>query len=34
VPDNVVVRTGYALSPCGDDIVVCRDQAVNICELI
>lgn len=34
VPGNVVVRTGYALSPCGDDIVVCRDQAVNVCELI
>jgi hypothetical protein len=33
-PTQVVVRTGYALSPCGDDIVVCRDQAVNICELI
>jgi hypothetical protein len=32
--DRVVVRTGYALSPCGDDIVVCRDHAVNICELI
>jgi hypothetical protein len=33
-PQQVVVRTGYALSPCGDDIIVCRDQAVNICELI
>jgi hypothetical protein len=32
--DRVVVRTGYALSPCGDDIVVCRDASVNICELI
>jgi hypothetical protein len=32
--DHVVVRTGYALSPCGDDIVVCRDVAVNMCELI
>src|SRR5215208_3837530 len=31
---NVVVRTGYALSPCGDDIVVCNDQSVNVCELI
>jgi hypothetical protein len=32
--DSVVVRTGYALSPCGDDIVVCKDATVNICELI
>src|SRR5262245_30706480 len=32
--DHVVVRTGYALSPCGDDIIVCRDASVNICELI
>jgi hypothetical protein len=31
---QVVVRTGYALSPCGDDIVVCKDHAVNVCELI
>ena len=31
---NVVVRTGYALSPCGDDIVVCNDHSVNVCELI
>src|SRR5512134_2547592 len=31
---NVVVRTGYALSPCGDDIVVCKDHSVNVCELI
>jgi hypothetical protein len=31
---NVVVRTGYALSPCGDDIVLCGDQSVNVCDLI
>jgi hypothetical protein len=31
---NVVVRTGYALSPCGDDIIVCKDSSVNVCELI
>ncbi len=31
---NVVVRTGYALSPCGDDIIVCNDHSVNVCELI
>jgi hypothetical protein len=33
-PANVVVRAGYALSPCGDDIVLCGDQTVNVCELI
>ena len=33
-PESVVVRSGYALSPCGDDIVVCGDQSVNICDLI
>jgi len=31
---GVVVRTGYALSPCGDDIVVCNDTAVDLCRLI
>jgi hypothetical protein len=31
---HVVVRAGYALSPCGDDIVVCNDHSVNVCELI
>jgi len=30
----VAVKSGYALSPCGDDIVVCQDEAVNVCELI
>ena len=30
----VNVKSGYALSPCGDDIVLCADQAVNVCELI
>jgi len=30
----VTVKSGYALSPCGDDIVVCNDQSVNVCELI
>lgn len=33
-PQQVLVGTGYALAPCGDDIVVCNKQAVNICELI
>ncbi len=32
--DRVTVRTGYALSPCGDDIIVCRDEVVDVCELI
>src|SRR4051812_7846140 len=30
----VTVTAGYALSPCGDDIVVCRDEAVNVGDLI
>jgi hypothetical protein len=30
----VTVRPGHALSPCGEDIVVCRDDSVNVCELI
>jgi hypothetical protein len=30
----VTVRSGYALSPCGEDIIVCKDDVVNICELI
>lgn len=30
----VTVKSGYALSPCGDDIIVCQDEAVNICDLI
>lgn len=33
-PRSVIVRTGYALSPCGDDIVVCEDQSVDVCDLI
>jgi hypothetical protein len=31
---HVIVRTGYALSPCGDDIIVCNPQSVDICALI
>lgn len=31
---GVTVRTGYALSPCGEDIVVCADAPVDICALI
>jgi hypothetical protein len=31
---GVVVRPGYALAPCGEDIVVCNDQTVDVCALI
>src|SRR6266852_3414904 len=30
----VTVRTGYALSQCGEDIIVCRDVTVDVCALI
>ncbi|MEP6832325.1 MAG: hypothetical protein ABJB74_02980 [Gemmatimonas sp.] len=32
--NGVVVKPGYALSPCGEDIVVCQETAVDICALI
>jgi hypothetical protein len=32
--DKVTVRGGYALSPCGEDIIVCNNVTVNVCELI
>ena len=33
--ENLVkVSAGYALSPCGDDIVVCEDDEVDVCALI
>ncbi|MBN1439688.1 MAG: hypothetical protein JW929_09785 [Anaerolineales bacterium] len=32
--DQVTVRKGYALSPCGDDITVCADVTVPVCDLI
>jgi hypothetical protein len=31
---HVVVKPGYALSPCGNDIVVCKEQSVDVCDLI
>jgi hypothetical protein len=31
---QVTVKSGYALSPCGDDIVLCADDVVNVCDLI
>jgi len=27
---QVIVKAGYALSPCGEDIIVCDDQSVDI----
>jgi hypothetical protein len=32
--DRVTVRSGYALSPCGDDIILCKDDVALICDLI
>jgi hypothetical protein len=31
---TVTVRTGFAIGPCGEDIVVCADTAVDVAELI
>jgi hypothetical protein len=31
---RVLVKPGYALSPCGNDIIVCRNESVDICDLI
>lgn len=31
---GVLVKPGYALSPCGNDIVVCKPEAVDVCALI
>jgi len=31
---SVMVRPGYALSPCGEDVIVCADTRVPICDLI
>ena len=30
----VQVKSGYALSPCGEDIIVCHDDPVDVCALI
>ena len=30
----VTVSPGYALSPCGEDIIVCKEDTVDICALI
>ncbi|RPI57900.1 MAG: hypothetical protein EHM55_00185 [Acidobacteria bacterium] len=31
---HVLVKPGYALSPCGNDIIVCKPTSVDICDLI
>src|SRR5512134_2333685 len=31
---SVIVQPGYALSPCGEDVIVCGDQRVPVCDLI
>ena len=31
---EVRVTTGHAISPCGDDIILCEDTSVAICDLI
>ena len=31
---KVIVEPGYALSPCGNDIVVCKAESVDVCDLI
>ena len=32
--DDITVRAGYALGPCGEDIVVCHDTAVSVVDLL
>src|SRR5215467_6190412 len=31
---GVQVTPGYAISPCGEDIIVCKKQSVDVCSLI
>src|SRR6185503_5087180 len=31
---SVIVRSGYALAPCGEDVIVCNDVRVPVCDLI
>ena len=31
---TVTVRPGYALSPCGEDIIVCSETPVDVCSMI
>jgi len=30
----ITVKAGYALSPCGEDIIVCNDAPVDVCSMI
>ena len=30
----ITVKAGYALSPCGEDIIVCNDVPVDVCSMI
>jgi hypothetical protein len=32
--DQVIVTAGYALSPCGDDIILCKEISVDICAMV
>jgi hypothetical protein len=34
VSGGVLVKPGYALSPCGNDIVLCKPEPVDVCALI
>jgi hypothetical protein len=31
---QVLVKSGYAIDPCGEDIVVCKDEIVPVCDMI
>jgi hypothetical protein len=31
---GVLVKPGYALSPCGNDIVLCKSEPVDVCALV
>ena len=33
-PGSVTVKPGYAIAPCGEDIIVCKDAKAPICDLI
>jgi hypothetical protein len=33
-PGSVTVKSGYALAPCGEDIIVCKPAKAPICDLI
>ena len=33
-PEWVSVSAGYALDPCGEDIILCADEEINVCRMI